>query len=538
MKIIYAFLKEYIYLMKWKVTKFTVLCILSSAISIILPLISGNFIDDLTNAENTLFILDFLMYFGCLGLISIITRYLLTIIYSSIQSKIAFMVSCDIIEHIQKISILKTLNIDETYMSERVNNDSNSITIFIISTFQNIIGHIMTIFSPIIFIFVFDIKLGIGIIFSIILYYIIYLKFKRPLYETNKTLIEEKSRFFSKFNEQISNVKFIKTNSLYKEFIKRINNAFDSLYKIIIKSQKLNALFLGSDSIIKLISQILIYIYGGLLVYYKKITLGQFMIVYSYYMMIINSSKYFFMLGKNTQENLASLARLKEIKALKVDTNGSENILDIKTIEVSNLEFSYNGIDFINYHDITFEKGHTYAILGDNGSGKTTFINLIIGLFSSYRGDVKYNDITIKNLDMIDIRKKLISIVEQDPVLLSGSIYDNISLLNSYEIDKARLKYISKLLSADKFVCEKFDDRSENILNKLSGGEQQKIALIRAFTKKPKLVILDEPTSALDSDSTNNFIEYINDNKKEYIIIIITHDSYIASKCDYKYNII
>lgn len=81
-------------------------------------------------------------------------------------------------------------------------------------------------------------------------------------------------------------------------------------------------------------------------------------------------------------------------------------------------------------------------------------------------------------------------------------------------------------------------DKSDRIINELSGGERQKITLIRALVKRPKLLILDEPTSALDNISSKEFLKYIEATKKERITIIITHDDNIADQCDYRYNII
>ena len=118
-----------------------------------------------------------------------------------------------------------------------------------------------SIIPPIIFIVSFDFKLGIGIIISIIFYYITYRYFKKPLYKVNQKLVEERSSFFSRLNEQISHIEFIKVNSLYTEFLNRINFAFDSVYNAMIKSNKLNALFLSMDSLIMLVSQVGVNIY-------------------------------------------------------------------------------------------------------------------------------------------------------------------------------------------------------------------------------------------------------------------------------------
>jgi len=447
------------------------------------------------------------------------------------------MVNLDAIKHIQKTPLIKALNIDSTYMTERINSDSNTITMFFLNTFQSIIGNIITIVPPLIFIFSFDFKLGIGIIISILLYYIAYRYLKKPLYKVNEKLIEKRSNFFSRLNEQILYIEFIKRNSLYTEFLDRINSAFASVYNIIIKSNKLNGIFLSIDRLIMLISQITIYIYGGFLVFDNKITVGQFTIIYSYYMMAINSSKFFFTLGKSIQETLVSLIRLMDIKNIQLEENGNLSISDILAVELSNLEFSYDSNRYIYYHDYIFKKGYTYAIMGINGSGKSTLIKLILGLFDATKGNVYYDNVPIKSLDIRSIRKNLISVVEQDPVLLEDSLHNNISLLNSYEVDDMVRYSIARILFPNKQKSDMLIDTSRNIAKELSGGERQKVALMRGLIKKPKLLILDEPTSALDNISSKNFLRYIEETKGDRITIMITHDDNIANQCDYRYKI-
>lgn len=287
-----------------------------------------------------------------------------------------------------------------------------------------------------------------------------------------------------------------------------------------------------------LVSQVSIYIYAGLLVYRNKITIGQFTIVYSYYMMIINSSKFFFMVGKSVQENLVSLSRLTDIKDNEQEENGDDRISDILTVELSNLEFSYDNNHCICYQDYIFVKGYTYAIIGINGSGKSTLTNLILGLLTANKGGVYYNNRPIESLDILNMRKSLISIVEQDPTLLADSLQNNISLLNSYEVDDIIYDSMTELLFPNKNKLGRYMDKSDRVINELSGGERQKITLIRALVKRPKLLILDEPTSALDNISSKEFLKYIEATKKERITIIITHDDNIADQCDYRYNII
>lgn len=208
---------------------------------------------------------------------------------------------------------------------------------------------------------------------------------------------------------------------------------------------------------------------------------------------------------------------------------------------MKNLTFSYaHKKILINNFSFELKKGFSYAIVGNNGSGKSTLIDLILGILNkNYSGDILYNNINIKKLDMYDIRKNLISIVEQEPYLNTDTILNNITL-NCDNIDNDR---ISDLLV--KFNLKKVIDSLPNgletvitdTIKNLSGGERQKIAVINSILKNPDLIILDEPTSALDKNSIKILENILNELKLNKIIVLISHDKDFYNICDYIINI-
>lgn len=125
---------------------------------------------------------------------------------------------------------------------------------------------------------------------------------------------------------------------------------------------------------------------------------------------------------------------------------------EIDTIELSNVSFSYDGykniIDRFNYK---FQRGKIYCIVGKNGTGKSTPINLILGIFNDYyTGEILYNSIEIKKLDMYYIRKKIIGISEQEPKLINDSIFNNIT----YGVEMYNCEEIKDLLEKLNFLIQ------------------------------------------------------------------------------------
>ena len=139
-----------------------------------------------------------------------------------------------------------------------------------------------------------------------------------------------------------------------------------------------------------------------------------------------------------------------------------------------------------------------------------------------YNGEILYNDIDIKKLNMVKLRQKRVSLLEQSPYLIEGSSKDNIHLTEEHCDNKYYSRMIKKEIGT-------ISNNGEGI----SGGERQKIGILRALSKQSDLLVFDEPTSALDQESKTVFFEILTEIKKEKIIIFISHDKEIDDIADY-----
>ncbi len=189
----------------------------------------------------------------------------------------------------------------------------------------------------------------------------------------------------------------------------------------------------------------------------------------------------------------------------------------------------------INY---SFEKGKVYAIKGKSGSGKTTLLSLISGLENKYEGKIIYKNKELKKMDLDIYRNTNIGIVFQSYNLLPHlTAMENIIL--SMDISKVKVKdKKKKAVELMESVGLSSNLKNRRVL-KLSGGEQQRVAIARSLSYNPEIILADEPTGNLDKETENEILDIFvrlshEDNK---CVIIVTHSENVVDRADIVYEL-
>ncbi len=531
---IFKFCKFFILKYKKLFICYIFLNILAGIFNIATPLFTGKIIDNLTYTKSKELLIIYCTLFATVSLANMLTGFLSSFIYVKLQTQSGYALNKHVIDHLQNISILHYKNTDTVYLNQRINNDSNVIIIFCIETIVNIVVNITIFIFTVILLININYKIAIILAVLAIMYIIIYSVFKKSLYEKSFEVKEAQSNFFSKLNEQLFNIRFIKTHSVKYVFAKRLDKTFNTLIRKLVSSQKLTYIYTSCDSLIGLFAQLIIFLVGGIAIINGQMTIGFYVIMANYFKMIINSLKYFFSLGKTYQDNLVSYNRIIDILTIPLQNYGKYQIDNIKSIEIEDLTFSYNDKEIYNSYSIKFEKGKIYNLIGHNGVGKSTLTDLMLGLYlDDYEGEIRYNNIDIKKIDMHNLRLKNIAVTEQEPILIPDTLINNITMEKDYNINLVN-KYIN-ILGLDKYVLS-LEDGLNTVINEksnnISGGEKQKISILRQFIKDSDVMILDEPTSALDAKSRERLRNHLCKIKENKIIIVISHDSFMNDICD------
>lgn len=222
------------------------------------------------------------------------------------------------------------------------------------------------------------------------------------------------------------------------------------------------------------------------------------------------------------------------------------NFLFKKDIVLKNIHFKYKNNDSIILKNINLRvtKGERIGIIGKTGSGKSTLIDILMGLLSPSSGEFLIDGIRINdknNIDKLNSWRSCISEVPQEVFLFNQSFAKNIALSDS---DKA-LKMSKIKKAADKAKIADFIEKLPQSYNtclgergsKLSGGQRQRVALARAFYKNSKVLFLDEATNALDLKTQEQIINSINVISRDLTIFMVAHRKEALSFCDKIYEL-
>lgn len=204
--------------------------------------------------------------------------------------------------------------------------------------------------------------------------------------------------------------------------------------------------------------------------------------------------------------------------------------MDISKIEIKDVNFSYKDVKVYRKNlNMCLEKGSIYLIKGKNGSGKSTLAGILLKIWNDFSGTILLDGKSITNFSR-ETLTKTIGICFQKPPIFRDTVRNNIALNDSIPVEK----YIS-LLSFYKDLEEMGRTLESELIDtgSVSGGQAQKIGIIRTVCRECSVYIFDEPTSNLDSASKKEFYDIIEHLKKNSIVILFSHEADAEKNADF-----
>ncbi len=270
--------------------------------------------------------------------------------------------------------------------------------------------------------------------------------------------------------------------------------------------------------------------YGGTLILNKSSELSGpgFIIYLGIFYQIINPAKAFTTAFYSIQKGLASMDRIDKILLADVtipEAPDAKKITNLKdSVEYKNVNFAYDEKVVLNNVSLKIEKGKTIALVGQSGSGKTTFVDLLPRFYDVNGGQILIDGTDIRELKLHDLRD-LMGNVNQEAILFNDTIYNNIA----FGVEKTSMVEViaaAKVANAHDFIIESengYDTVIGDRGSKLSGGQRQRLSIARAILKNPPILILDEATSSLDTESERLVQDALENLMKNRTSLIIAH---------------
>jgi phosphate transport system ATP-binding protein len=211
--------------------------------------------------------------------------------------------------------------------------------------------------------------------------------------------------------------------------------------------------------------------------------------------------------------------------------------MPVNKIQVNNLDLFYGDFQALKQINFILAEQDVAALIGPSGCGKSTFIrvlNRMNDLIPSCRieGDVLLDGENIYGqMDVTDLRRR-IGMVFQKPNPFNMTIFDNVAYGPRMQglRDKRRLAELVEISLKKAALWDEVKDRLKKQAQALSGGQQQRLCIARSIAMEPEIILMDEPTSARDPIATGRMEERINELKKEFSIIIVTHAMHQAAR--------
>lgn len=526
-------LKNEIINLKKTIIAYICITVCTMILQLIVPYVSGIYIDSLVDKHSAIMV--FVIAIAFLNIFSIMLEFGMTYFMTKLNNTFLYKLCNKIFQTIYKSSLTFFQNKDAAFLTDQITGDAATISGFLLNGLPDFTYNIILLVISALFVIKADILLGIIIIVTIPIYFVVYKKLENRMYQNEQEYKMAGNEYTAKGMEQIRCTRFVKENSVSKEMEDRFAISFRRMLKGAIGQVKIQYLFANINRLIMVFCYLMVLAIGGYNVISGKISIGYFTIITSYVNMILSAATDVIDFSGDYPKVRVALDRMNKVLAecyncIEQNKGLTEDKLPIESINLEKVSFSYGEKVLFKNLSAKFEKGKIYGIVGENGVGKSTLLDVIVGLYpEKYTGNIYYDNKNIKTLNCEEVRKREIAFLSQqiERINISPKEYLHFGIEN-YDVIKE--KKILELFSLD---IDSNIIQEDNIIH-CSGGEMQKLELVRNFQKNCTVKIMDEPTNGLDVETVKRLVHLLEKEKKDHIFIIVSHDKRVLNICDEK----
>ena len=529
LKRVFSYLAPY-----WKQLALTLLCIVFSSIMTLMPsILTGKIIDEGLIGRDfnklILYIVLSLAVTAGANLIGVAESYLNT----WIAQHITFDMRNQMYSHLQNMSQRFFTSNNQGDIITRMTSDIDGVKTVISGTFTSILSNSITLIVALVAMYRKNwILATVGIIIVPL--------FTIPTRRAGRkrwSLTQEAQACNDEINGILGETMSVSGQTLVKLFCKeeyeydRYENANRKMIELNIKESMAGRWFRVILTTITSVGPMLLYLVGGILMlkYNSDLTVGDVTVLVALLGRMYGPVNSLLNIQVDWMRSMAMFSRIFEYFDMPVEIQNAPDAI-IPDHADGSVEFKH-----VNFHyepsrqilkDVNFklESGHSIAIVGPSGSGKSTLVNLIPRLYDAVSGEVDFDGIDVKKLDLKFLRGN-IGVVTQDTYLFNGTIRENLLYVKPEASEEELIDACERANIYD-FISRQPDGLDTMVGNrglKLSGGEKQRLSIARVLLRDPALLIFDEATSALDSISERKIQDAIDPLVSSRTSILIAH---------------
>ncbi|MBR2385401.1 MAG: ABC transporter ATP-binding protein [Clostridia bacterium] len=323
--------------------------------------------------------------------------------------------------------------------------------------------------------------------------------------------------------ENLTGVRVVRAFGVEEKEIEVYKKRINSLEKFQNATGKISAVLNPLTFCVVNLAIVALLYFGGIKVNAGILTQGAIIALYDYLSQILVELIKFANLVVSISKAIASGKRISQTLEIDVQQQQVDGQTDKTSfIEFKNVSFSYGGSDVLTNINLSIQKGQTIGVIGGTGSGKTTLVNLIAGLYGAREGAIYIDGKDVKGLKSQE-KSRLVAIALQKPALFKGSIKSNLLMGNSTASEEEMLSAL-RIAQAEDVLSVKggLNAEVEQGGRNFSGGQRQRLSLARAVVSKPEILILDDSSSALDYVTDLNLRRALRNQDFNQTIIIVS----------------
>ncbi|MCU0331304.1 MAG: ABC transporter ATP-binding protein/permease [Candidatus Kapabacteria bacterium] len=532
-----GFLLRYYRPYAWQALAALALMIPSSAVSLVLPSLTGDLIDSVLHTVSPEDLSSMAATMGALLLGQAVSGYVVSVTLSRITENVIATLRSDVFGHILRLPMTVFASRRVGDFTSRLSSDLALIQeTFSFSILQGIRQSIFLVGSLFVIVTTsWQLTIPIVVGTPILVGVAILLGRKiRALSTATQDALAETSTIAEESLQSISSVKSFVRETFE---LSRYHDAIRENVRLAVKGARLRALFVTFIIFISFGGIAGVILYGANLIATGAITMGILMAFLMYAMFVAGALGSFAELFGQLQKTLGASQRIKELLDAEPEPAEQSSIVPVLTsVTVKNVTFHYpERPETVVLHDVSLsiKSGERIAFVGESGAGKSTAAALIQRFYEPSQGEVIFNDIPTSRLTLADVRRN-VGVVPQDVILFGGTIFDNIRYGN-LDATAEDIRQAARSANALQFIesfPEGFNTRVGDRGIKLSGGQRQRVAIARALLKNPSILILDEATSSLDAESEALIQEALERLMVQRTTIIIAHRLSTVRTCD------